>query len=895
MRMSPHEQEQMIIDSDPAPQDAPRVRVRVRGARDTDADELRDTFENAPIAIRWASGDGVILRANRAELALLGYETHEYVGHHLAEFHADRHVADEFLARLRRGEIVRDFEARLLRKDGSVIDVLIDSSVVRRDGEFAHTRCFTRDNTRWKQLEDRLRESEQLYQDLYDNAPDMFTSVDARTGTYVGVNETFARMTGYTKEELIGRPVFDLYHPDSQPTVQAAFDEFVRTGEVHDAPLLLLRKDHSVIPVSLNLSATRDAAGNVLQSRSVLRDMRDRVRALAEKDHAIAVLDTLLTMAPIGFVLLDSERRFVRVNASAAEMSGLSVEQHIGRRLDEVLPGMEPQAACIERVLETGEVVRNVELHAKTPSQPGVERFWVAGYYPVREAATITGVGIVYQEISERKRVENTLRRQASLLDQSHDAIIVRELDSGRILYWSRGAAKLYGWEPAVAAGMTTHQLLHTEHPDGHARIDEVLAHEGAWDGELSHVTQRGDRIAVESRQVVLTEGDKPLVLETNRDISDRKRGLDELRLSEERYRTLAEAIPAMVSLTRPDGGVEYVSQSLLDYTGMTRDEAYAGQWTKILHPDDLAEHAEEWVGILGRGEALAGEVRIRRADGTYRWHFGRVAPVRDADGSVRLFVGAHVDIDDRKRTEDDLLVAAAELERANAAKDEFLGLVSHELKTPITTIYGNAQVLRVRGDKLDDDSRKGALDDIVDESERLHRIIDNLLVLARLEQGQEIDAEPLLVRRIASVVVAEHRQHHPYRNVRLTMTKEPMPVNGQALYLEQVIRNLLSNAEKYSPTSEPIDIDISRGGDELHFSVLDRGRGVATGEEEKIFTPFYRSPTARQRASGVGIGLAVCKRLVEAQGGRMWARARDGGGADIGFALPIVESGFDD
>jgi PAS domain S-box-containing protein len=858
-----------------------------------DDGDLRDFFDNAAIALHWVGRDGTILRANQAELDLLGYSEHEYVGHNITEFHADAHVIADLLGRLSNDEVVHDFEARLLRKDGSAVDVLVDSSTLRRNGEFVHTRCFTRDNSHWKQLEDRLRESEARYQDLYDNAPDMFTSVDAATGTYVAVNGTFARATGYTRDELIGRSVHELYHPDSAQAVRDAFDEFVRDGRVRDAEFLLMRKDGMTIPVALNLSAIRDAEGNVLQSRSVLRDMRERNRALKEKQQAINLLDTLLAAAPIGFVVLDTDLRFVRVNEAAAEISGLPAEEHIDKRFEDLIPAAESQLPHCEQVLRDGDVIRNIEVHGATAADPADDRCWLVSYYPIPEGDRVSGVGVVFQEITDRKHAEEALRRQANLLDLAHDAILVRELHSGRIIYWNDAAEKAYGWRREDAIGRITHELLQTEHALGYAYVEQAVGRDGSWDGELSHMTAGGDRINVESRQVVVTEGDTPLVLETNRDVTDRIRAEEILRFSEERYRILVDAIPAMVTLTTPDGRVEYVSQSLLDYTGLTQDEARAGEWTKILHPDDLTEHADEWVASLARGDVLSGEVRIRRHDGAYRWHFGHIAPVRADDGSIRLFVGAHIDIDDRKRTEEELQRTADDLERANAAKDEFLGLVSHELKTPITTIYGNAQILRMRGQQLDEESRQSALADVVKESERLHRIIDNLLVLARLEQGHEIDSEPLLVRRIASHIIDEHRQHHAHRDVRLAVTETPMPVMGQPLYIEQVIRNLLSNAEKYSPASEPIQLTITTDGTRLLFSVLDRGRGFSEDEAQKIFTPFYRAPSAVSRAAGVGIGLAVCKRLIDAQGGEMWARPREGGGADIGFALPLAEGAF--
>jgi K+-sensing histidine kinase KdpD len=213
---------------------------------------------------------------------------------------------------------------------------------------------------------------------------------------------------------------------------------------------------------------------------------------------------------------------------------------------------------------------------------------------------------------------------------------------------------------------------------------------------------------------------------------------------------------------------------------------------------------------------------------------------------------------------------------------------VSHELRTPITTILGNAEVLDKRRDHLSADERDGALRDIAEEADRLFRIIENMLVLAPLDQGRELEMEPILVRRVVESVVVEHRRRFPYRRVNLEAVGALTPVGAERGYVEQIVRNLLSNAEKYSPPEEAIDVQIVRDGDEMRVSVMDRGPGIAPEEAEAVFTAFYRSKGTALRAPGVGIGLTVCKRLVEAQGGRIWAAHRTAGGATIGFSLPV-------
>ncbi|HYM14557.1 MAG TPA: GAF domain-containing protein [Dehalococcoidia bacterium] len=232
----------------------------------------------------------------------------------------------------------------------------------------------------------------------------------------------------------------------------------------------------------------------------------------------------------------------------------------------------------------------------------------------------------------------------------------------------------------------------------------------------------------------------------------------------------------------------------------------------------------------------------------------------------------------------------AADLRIANAAKDEFLGLVSHELKTPLTTIRGNAAVLSRNGSTLDPGSRDAALSDIVHDAERLHRIIENLLALARAEQGQMPEAEPLLVVRVVERVAERHRQAHPEREIRIVQRGDPRLVTFSEACLEQVIENLISNAEKYSPATEPITIEFVRERSEVRLRILDRGVGINGADAARLFDPFFRADAARERAAGLGIGLAVCKRLVEAQGGRIWGRNRAGGGAEFGIMLPISE-----
>jgi PAS domain S-box-containing protein len=257
-------------------------------------------------------------------------------------------------------------------------------------------------------------------------------------------------------------------------------------------------------------------------------------------------------------------------------------------------------------------------------------------------------------------------------------------------------------------------------------------------------------------------------------------------------------------------------------------------------------------------------------------------------------------DISERVRHEERLLRLNDELERrvedrttelrrAAAAKDEFLGMISHELRTPITTIYGNAQILRNRGDRINEHERIASIADIETEANRLQHLIEDLLILARLDVTKQTELEPVLPRRIISRTV-EGFQRSCRREITQVYGDDVPPVHGDPTYIEQTLRNLISNAIKYSPGSTAIEVGAYRAGDAVEFFVADRGGGIPAPELEMIFSPFYRSGETSGRAPGAGVGLTVCKRLVEAQGGWIRASHRRGGGMEVRFAIPIEE-----
>ena len=229
-----------------------------------------------------------------------------------------------------------------------------------------------------------------------------------------------------------------------------------------------------------------------------------------------------------------------------------------------------------------------------------------------------------------------------------------------------------------------------------------------------------------------------------------------------------------------------------------------------------------------------------------------------------------------------------AQFRQANEAKDEFLVLLSHELRTSMTLIYGGIKAFRRMSGRISQEESGALLENVEQETDLLYRMIEDLLNLARLELGEQLTTEPILLQHVIRRFARGITYKRPNRKLLIDVADDLEPVVAEHTYVEQILRNLVSNAEKYSPPNSPIELRAAQSDGEVVISVLDRGPGIAIDEIEAVFGRFYRSSDRPRHVRGMGMGLTVCRRLVEAQRGRIWLAPRDGGGLEVSFTLPV-------
>lgn len=640
---------------------------------------------------------------------------------------------------------------------------------------------------------------------------------------------------------------------------------------------------------------------------------RTDAAATPDPTQLVELLRTLADAVPALVAYVNRDRRLVYANRGFERWVGRSRGSLFGMDVRDVLgePSFDALSAEIDRAL--GGEMAAFEMWLPVPS--GEQRFVAATFIPdIGASGRTRGFFAVALDETERRRAEEVSRQEIdriARLAQAAPVISFTADADGRVSYAGAAWREFFGRDPRTPVEWINSELVH---PDDRASVARAWCdasqrlesfefefrgcrHDGQYRWLLCRcVPVLHDTGELDQWVAVMLDihGRKELEAERERAVQELAHSLIEMRRSRALLDTIINLAPVGIDFFDREHRFVQVNEAAAEINGVPA-QAHIGR-----RVDEVLPNLEEQVAIFDRviqtGEVIR-DVEVTgetpAAPGVKRWWLASYYPVPDPDGSIQGTGVIFREITEKKRHEAERERLLAEARAANEAKDEFLGLISHELKTPITTIRGNAEILARHRKRLDDDALESALRDIDEASERLTDIIDSLLLLARIERGVVPESEPVLICRLVNRVAEEHMRRYRHRRVIVRSDGYAGPVDGSALYLEQILVNLLSNAEKYSGPHEPIEVEIKRTADEVCVTVLDRGPGINEAEVERLFEPFYRGKDILVQAPGVGVGLAVCRRLMEAQGGSMWAAARPGGGSEFSFCLPVSQ--YDD
>ena len=353
------------------------------------------------------------------------------------------------------------------------------------------------------------------------------------------------------------------------------------------------------------------------------------------------------------------------------------------------------------------------------------------------------------------------------------------------------------------------------------------------------------------------------------------------LKRSEERFRDLYEEAPNAYLSVGIDGRIEQANRSAVELLGYSRKELVGrpvfGLYANT--PSGKTKAKGVFQRFLAGEEIHNEELEMRRAGGGEIWTSLSVRPIRDEAGRVIASRSEILDITEHKKLDQ--------------LKDDFIGLVSHELRSPMTVITGALSIALTESERLSPAEIRELLEDAAAEADLLSNLLTNLLELSRIQADRLfLHAEPVSVRKVAQSVIDSVRRWSKSHQIVLKLPRDLPLVNADELRLERVLYNLVENAIKYSPAGSKVQVFAKADKEHLLIGVKDQGRGISHDEQTKLFKSFQRVGDSREeRVKGVGLGLLVCRRLVEAHGGKIWVESETGKGSTFFFTLPLSRS----
>jgi PAS domain S-box-containing protein len=496
---------------------------------------------------------------------------------------------------------------------------------------------------------------------------------------------------------------------------------------------------------------------------------------------------------------------------------------------------------------------------------------------------------------------EALLGRLAAIVASSDDAIISKTLD-GTIVTWNEGATRIFGYSADEAVGRPITLLIPPDRFDEEPRILERLRR-GERVDHFETVRVRKDGRPVDISLTISpirnVAGEVIGASKIARDITAQKRADEALRVSNERFRLMANSAPVLIWIANHTRSRTWFNRRWLEFTGRGMEDECGFGWTKNVHEDDLAKCLQHHAEGFDSRRPFSCEYRILHAGGEWRWIAEHAAPLFEGgQGAFSGFIGSCVDITESKMLQaerEEMLKAERasreEAERVGRLKDEFLATVSHELRTPLNAILGWSTLMRRLKPGSQDHVR--GLETIERNARVQGQIIGDLLDMSRIISGKvQIDVQPIDLGEVINAAIDSVKPSIEARKLRLRVTLDARAgrIRGDAGRLQQVMWNLLTNAVKFTPPGGHIDVMLERVNSHVEVSVEDSGIGIKPEFLGFVFDRFRQADSSTtRRHGGLGLGLSIVKHLVELHGGSVRVKSPgEGQGTTFIVALPI-------
>ncbi|MBN1756008.1 PAS domain S-box protein [bacterium] len=851
-------------------------------------------FGNAPVGIGIATHDGDIIAANDKAFELFGYSREDLDKINLKRLYKFPQDRDKLLAVLYHEHSVHDYEIQFKRKDGFIFWASLTIIPILYNGDEVLLTAVV-DVTEKKE---KLKESI-IFKAIEDNAA-YGSAIGDMDGVLIYVNKAFAKMHGYSVDEMQGKTFFDFYPQENLPLIRKKLAVLKRDGAHSGLEVMSQKKDGTPLPLIINTTVLYDSQQKPAYFATSCVDISKRIEIHKKLEEKEQNLKALLDATTDSVFLLNSDKKIIALNKQAAESLGKSEDELIGKDGLGLIDAKTESERLkrISKVMETGTPSRFED------SRNGVH--YIINMFPVFDnSGNVSGAAIYARDITARKNLELQVEEYAktlkAMLDSMQETAILLEKD-GKIIIINKIGAQRIGYNEEELIGRNIYDCIPEDVAETRKIFVETVIRTKTPSGFKD---EREDYLFEHFLYPVFDEnGEVIRIAIFSRDITQKSKSELALIDSENRFSDTADRLPEGIYEINLLGEFTYANKKALELIGYSEEDMKKRiKLSYIFVPEDQKRLQKNLKKIHKGIDIGPQEYHAVKKDGSIFPVQVHSAPIYQGNKLIGVR-GIAMDITGRKEYEKSVNELLKELEISNQDLENFAYSISHDLKEPLRMVHSYLGLLKKRyHSKLDRDARD-FIDFACSGSQMMTEMIDNLLDFSRIgtnkEVLQRVDTDKVLKRALDNLQV-------PIRESKAKISFDKLPIvianEDQMLRLFQ---NLIGNALKYRSDKQPaIHISAVRTkGESIKlpghrkgflqgswwlFSFKDNGIGIHPKHRETIFQ-LFRQLHPRDKYPGTGMGLAICKRITDRHGGYIWVDSKPGDGSIFHVALPAIK-----
>ncbi|RDC54526.1 PAS domain S-box protein [Pedobacter chinensis] len=696
---------------------------------------------------------------------------------------------------------------------------------------------------------------------------------------------------GFAKEgDIKYEEVLSCIHPDDKSFVNEAVLSAIdsKTEGQYDIKYRTLSKENNVLRwVHCKGKAYFNEEGIAYRFAGSAQDITNEMAARRREQQLI----TLINNNADHMTVADMEGNIIYMNKASRLMLGVDLNADVTQLSAKDFYTREELDRVQNHIIKEIDVIKGWQgnitlLNYKTKESIPCRVSYLLIKDPVTDE--IIGRGATARDLRPELRAKAELEKLAAIVDSSEDFCNYCDIN-GNTVYINPSGIELIGINENHILSSNLFSYHSTASNDKiKNEIFPILFSEGRWSGELELIHQKTKEIIPIHKQLYMIREEitnAPVAIagiarDLRPELNIRKILADKnaaLQNAVHELEFLANTVPSVVWTSKSDGNLDYINQRWFDQTGKSDEETLGARWAENVHPADAPYALKAWKHSLETGEPYEIEFRCLDKFGNYRWYLVRAMPLKDSNGNIVKWYGTNNDVHHQK-----------ELEKQ---KDNFLGIASHELKTPVTSLKAYAQVLESMFKRSGDFKNADLLSKMNKQVDRLTKLISDLLDVTKINSGRlqfnntEFDFNEMVEE------VVEDVQRTSFRHIIKKDLHFNKMVFGDRDRICQVITNLLTNAVKYSPEANQVIIYTENDHDNVKVCVQDYGIGISPALQDQVFEQFYRVSGSKEHTfPGLGLGLYISSEIVKRLGGKIWVNSVEGKGSTFGFSIPVLK-----